>query len=77
MLFDAGAVNRFGKVDDGSTVTDYDEEAIARKHTLAASLAYSNGTSRRINRDRHARHGQLPDGRSRALRVVGSGRRRR
>ena len=22
MLFDAGAVNRFGKVDDGSTVTD-------------------------------------------------------
>ena len=39
LLFDAGAVNRFGKVDDGTTVTDFDEEAIARKHTLAASLA--------------------------------------
>ena len=34
MLFDAGMVNRFGKVDDGTTVTDYDEEEIARKHTL-------------------------------------------
>ncbi len=35
LLFDAGAVNRFGRVDDGTTVTDYDEEEIARKHTLA------------------------------------------
>ena len=40
LLFDAGAVNRFGRVDDGTTVTDYDEEEIARKHTLACSLAY-------------------------------------
>ena len=40
LLFDAGAVNRFGRVDDGTTVTDYDEEAIARKHTLACSIAY-------------------------------------
>jgi elongation factor G len=39
LLFDAGAATRFGKVDDGTTVTDYDDEAIARKHTLAASLA--------------------------------------
>ena len=41
LLFDAGAVNRFGRVDDGTTVTDYDEEEIARKHTLAGSLAYA------------------------------------
>ena len=34
LLFDAGAVNRLGRVDDGTTVTDYDEEEIARKHTL-------------------------------------------
>ena len=40
LLFDAGAVNRIGRVDDGTTVTDYDEEEIARKHTLSASLAY-------------------------------------
>ena len=25
LLLDAGAVNRFGKVDEGTTVTDYDE----------------------------------------------------
>ena len=25
ILFDAGMVNRFGKVDDGTTVTDFDE----------------------------------------------------
>jgi elongation factor G len=41
VLFDAGAVNRFGKVDDGTTVTDYDDEEIARKHTLSASVAYA------------------------------------
>ena len=41
MLFAAGAVNRLGTVDDGSTVTDFDEESIARKHTLASSLAHA------------------------------------
>src|SRR4030095_1841307 len=49
MLFDAGAVNRFGRVDEGTTVTDYDEEAIARKHTLAASLAYLEWNKQKIN----------------------------
>jgi elongation factor G len=39
LLFDAGAVNRFGKVDEGTTVTDYDEEEISRKHTLATAVA--------------------------------------
>ena len=49
MLFDAGAVTRFGKVDEGTTATDYDEEAIARKHTLAASLAYLEWNKQKIN----------------------------
>ena len=48
-LFDAGAVNRFGKVDDGTTVTDFDDEEIARKHTLSASLAYAEWTKTKIN----------------------------
>ena len=39
ILADAGMINRFGKVDEGTTVTDYDDEEIARKHTLAASLS--------------------------------------
>jgi elongation factor G len=49
LLFDAGAVNRLGKVDDGTTVTDYDDEAIARKHTLSASLAYLEWNKAKIN----------------------------
>jgi elongation factor G len=49
ILFDAGMVNRFGKVDDGTTVTDYDEEEIARKHTLSASLAYAEWNKQKIN----------------------------
>src|SRR4051812_19050007 len=49
LLFDAGAVNRLGRVDDGTTVTDYDEEEIARKHTLACSLAYLEWNKHKIN----------------------------
>ena len=49
MLFAAGAVNRLGKVDDGSTVTDFDEEEIARKHTLSSSLAHAEWQKTKIN----------------------------
>jgi elongation factor G len=49
LLFDAGAVNRLGKVDDGTTVTDYDDEAIARKHTLSAALAFFEWNKCKIN----------------------------
>ena len=49
LLFDAGTVNRLGKVDDGTTVTDYDDEEIARKHTLSASLAYAEWNKTKIN----------------------------
>ena len=49
MLFAAGAVNRLGKVDDGSTVTDFDEEEIARKPTLSSSLAHVEWQKNKIN----------------------------
>jgi elongation factor G len=49
MLFDAGMVNRLGRVDDGTTVTDFDEEEIARKHTLASSLAFAEWNKTKIN----------------------------
>jgi elongation factor G len=45
----AGMINRFGKVDDGTTVTDFDEEEVARKHTLSASLAYAEWNKQKIN----------------------------
>ena len=49
LLLDAGMVNRLGRVDDGTTTTDYDEEEIARKHTLSASLAYAEWNKTKIN----------------------------
>src|SRR6185295_5021517 len=49
VLSDAGMINRFGKVDEGTTVTDYDEEEIARKHTLSAGLAYAEWNKQKIN----------------------------
>ncbi|HIE92674.1 MAG TPA: elongation factor G, partial [Acidobacteria bacterium] len=38
-----------GQVDDGTTVTDFDEEEIARKHTLSASTAYAEWKQSKIN----------------------------
>ena len=49
ILFDTDAVNRLGHVDDGTTVTDFDEEEIARKHTLSASTAYAEWKTTKIN----------------------------
>jgi elongation factor G len=49
ILSDAGMINRFGKVDDGTTVTDFDEEEILRKHTLSASLAFAEWSKQKIN----------------------------
>jgi elongation factor G len=49
ILASAGMVNRFGKVDEGTTVTDFDEEEISRRHTLSASLAYAEWNRHKIN----------------------------
>ena len=40
MLYTAGAAPRLGRVDDGSAITDYDEEEIARKMSIATGLAF-------------------------------------
>jgi len=49
LLFDAGTLTRLGRVDDGTTVTDFDDEEIARKHTLSASVAYAEWNKTKIN----------------------------
>jgi elongation factor G len=49
MLYTSGASPRLGRVDDGSAPTDYDEEEIARKMSLAASLAYVEWGKTKIN----------------------------
>ena len=48
-LFAAGAVNRLGRVDDGTSVTDFEDEAITRKHSLSSSLAHAEWLGTKIN----------------------------
>ena len=49
MLYTAGATPRFGRVDDGSTITDYDEEEIARRMSIGATLAHVEWGKTKIN----------------------------
>jgi elongation factor G len=49
LLFTGGATPRLGRVDDGSTITDYDEEEVARQMTVSASLAYIEWNKIKIN----------------------------
>ncbi len=49
MLYTAGATPRLGRVDDGSATTDYDEEEIARKMSIAVSAAYVEWGKTKIN----------------------------
>ena len=49
MLFVAGAVNRLGRVDDGTTTTDFDPDEIKRKISLSTSAAYCDYKGHRLN----------------------------
>jgi elongation factor G len=49
MLFQAGATNRLGTVEAGSTVADWDDEEQKRQMSLAASLCHLEWKDRKIN----------------------------
>jgi len=49
LLYAAGMVNRLGKVDEGTSVTDYDDEEIQRKFSISAALAYAEWGKTKIN----------------------------
>jgi elongation factor G len=49
VLFQAGVIDRQGKVEDGTTTTDFDPEEIRRKHTINASLAPVEWENTKIN----------------------------
>ncbi len=49
LLHVAGATPRWGKVDEGTTVTDHDEDSIARKITLNTALAHLEWNDHKIN----------------------------
>jgi len=49
LLFEAGVVNRLGKVDDGSTVSDFEGDEHERGMSIGASVASFEHTGRKIN----------------------------
>jgi elongation factor G len=49
MLFAAGAVTRFGRVDDGTTTTDFDPDEIKRKISLNTAVAHCDYRGHRLN----------------------------
>ena len=49
ILFNAHATDRLGKVVDGNTVTDSDEQEIARKMSISLSVAYAMWEGVKIN----------------------------
>ena len=49
LLFVAGATPRWGKVDEGTTTTDHDEDSISRKITLNTGLAHLEHKETKVN----------------------------
>jgi len=48
-LFASGATNRLTRVDEGNTVTDFDEEEVARKLTISTAIAAAEWNKKKIN----------------------------
>jgi elongation factor G len=49
LLFASGASNRLLRVDEGNTITDFDEEEIQRKITISTAVAFVEWKKARIN----------------------------
>ncbi|MGA2436783.1 MAG: GTP-binding protein, partial [Bryobacteraceae bacterium] len=49
ILFATGATNRLTRVDEGNTITDFDEEEIARVVTISTSVACAEWKKYKIN----------------------------
>lgn len=49
LLFEMKSIDRMGKVDDGSSVSDYDPEEISKKMSISMSIAYGIYKGHKIN----------------------------
>jgi elongation factor G len=49
MLYTAGAVTRLGRVDEGNTVTDSDEEEIQRRVSISTGIAHLEWNKTKVN----------------------------
>jgi elongation factor G len=49
ILFNSGAANRLARVEDGNTVTDWEDEEIERKISISCALAHCEWNKKKIN----------------------------
>src|SRR5687767_14657211 len=49
LLFTAGALSRLGKVDDGTTTTDFDPDEVRRKISINTAVAHSDWRGHHLN----------------------------
>ena len=49
LLFNTGATTRLGRIEDGTTTTDFDQDEIERKHSISAAAAYAEWKGTKIN----------------------------
>jgi len=49
LLFDGGAASRLGRVEDGTTVTDFDPDEIERQISLQTALAFVEWKKTKVN----------------------------
>jgi len=49
LLFNAGVTTRLGKIEDGTTTTDFDQDEIERKHSISAAIAHVEWKNTKIN----------------------------
>jgi elongation factor G len=49
LLFTAGATNRLLRVDEGNTITDFDEEEVSRKISISTAIAVAEWKKTKIN----------------------------
>ncbi len=48
-LFTAGATSRLTRTDDGTTITDFDDDEVARKITISSAVAAAEWNKKKIN----------------------------
>ena len=55
ILFNSGAVNRLARVEDGNTVTDWEDEEIERKISISSALAHCEWDKKKNKHPRYSR----------------------
>jgi len=73
ILFSTGMINRLGKVEEGNTITDYDEEEVARKISINSALCYCEWRNHKLNIIDTPGYGVFLFDTKASLRVVDSG----